>query len=205
MDRILDRSSTAAGVVGLVVVFLTFGLGAVSSPTFDWPGDPFSLIGAADGWTATLFNAGITLSGILLLPFAVRLWRAHSPLTGGLYAIVGLSLVGAGLVPASEGAGLHELFGGLLFFGIPVLLWVAGIVDWRTGSRHAGAAAFVLGLIALFVWLPYDFGLAWAQIGYGAAEIVSLLAVTVWSVLMTIRLWEHSAAQSPSGRTEVNS
>jgi len=204
MVRIRNRGTAAAGIVGPAVLLLVVGLGAVWSPTYSWPGDPVSLIGMTGGWTAGLFNAGLVLGGLSLLPFGARLWRVHSPLTGGLYAVVGLSLSGAGLFPASQRT-LHGLFGALVFFGIPAVLWAAGAVDWRAGDRRSGATAFALGATALVVWLPYDFGMTWAQIGYGAAELVSLLALAAWSVLTTVRLRDVSSPRSPDRRRETRS
>lgn len=185
------------------VLLATLAFGAVSSPVFDWPVDPFSLIGAADGRTATLFNAGVIVGGLVSLPFAVRLWRGWRPLIGALYAVVGLSFAGAGLVPAAPDAILHELFGAVVFLGIWPLLWTAGTVDWRAGNRRAGSAAFALGTVALLVWLPYDLGVTWAQVGYGAAELISLLAFTLWSVWTAIRLWDRPAHRASGEQREA--
>lgn len=190
-----DRARVAGGVASPAFVLLTVVVGAVSAPAFDWPGDPFSLVGTTGGVVAALFNAGLVAAGLAALPFGRHLWRTWSRATGALYAVIGLSLVGAGLVPAAPDAVLHEVFGTGVFLGIWVLLWVAGIVDWRVGNRRAGIAAFGLGSVTLAVWLPYDLGVRGLQIGYGAAELVSFLAFAAWSSWMAARLGGRSSAE----------
>lgn len=187
MTANLDRTASATGVVSPAVLLATVTLGAASSPTYDWPAEPFSVLGAPGRPTAAAFDAGLILGGVLALPFAVRLWRTASASVGGLYALVGLSFAGAGLF--SVPTRLHEVFGAGAFAGIWLLLWAAALADWRADSRRDGAVAFLLGTAALAVWLPYDLGVARAQIGYGAAELVSLLAFAVWSVRTAARLW----------------
>ena len=194
-----------AGALAPAVFLVTFAVSGLSSPMFDWPSDPFSVIGATDGGIALAFNAGLTLGGLASLPFAVLLWRAVSRLVGGAYAVVGLSFAGAGLFPGTPGAVAHEIFGALAFLGIWLLLWLAGYLDWRAGKRRAGATALALGSVALLVWLPYDFGLQWAQIGYGAAEAVSLSAFALWSVRTAVRLRDRSAPGVWDRRREMSS
>jgi hypothetical membrane protein len=196
MDATRDRESTAAGIAGPAVLLATLAVGGLLSPAYEWPTDPFSTIGAAGGHTATLFGAGITLGGLLFLPFAARLWLTLSRVVGGAYAVVGLSFAGAGLVPAIGDAPLHELFGAVAFLGLWILPWIAGVVDWRAQDRRAGATAVALGSVALVAWLPYDLGLTWAQIGYGAAELVSLVAFALWSALAAVRLRRGSTART---------
>lgn len=202
MTRRLRRS--IAGAIAPAILLLTLSAGGLVAPGFDWPTDPFSIVGTTDGVVATAFNAGLVLAGIASLPFSVHLWRAWSRPAGGVFALIGLSLIGAGFVPADPGAILHEVFGAGIFVSIWILLWVGGIVDWRRRNRRAGLSAFVGGSITLAVWLPYDLGLRWAQIGYGAAELVSVLAFALWSGWMAIRLrvgGPEMTADRSDGRT----
>lgn len=193
--RVLARAVPVTGVAAPGVVLLTVSTGAVASPTYDWPTEPFSVLGAPGAPTADLFGTGLMLGGLLALPFAAGLWRTRSRPVGGLYALVGLSFAGAGRFPI--GSTWHEVFGVGILLGIPVLLWTAAVDDWRTGSRRDAALAFASGAAALAVWLPYDFGVEEAQLGYGFAELVAFLALTVWSVRSAIRLRERHA--SPTG------
>lgn len=175
------------GTLGPAVVLVTIAYGAGQSTAFSWPTDPFSVVGATGTTTALVFNVGLVLAGCCLLAFAPVLVRRLSRAVGLLYGLVGLSFAGAGAFPMGDG--LHEVFGAGAMFGTWVLLWVAGVVDWRAGRRRAGGVAVALGCGVLAVWLPYDLGLTWAQLGL-AAELATFLAFAAWSCWMAVRLWD---------------
>ena len=190
MDR-TGRAGPVAGVLAPVVLLATVLAGVLATPSYQWPTDPFSVVGGTDGVGALAFNAGLVLSGCLAVVFATALWRRWRPALGALYAVGGVGLVGAGLFPV--GSGRHEI--AALFF---VTAWlpplVAGAGEWRAGQRKRGGAAVLLGLLAIGVWLPYDFGVEWAMVGYGAAELVTFLAWGAWSAWTAFRLGGRSAA-----------
>ena len=190
MDR-AERVGLVAGVLAPLVLLVTVLGGALATPSYQWPTDPFSVVGGTDGVVALAFNAGLVLAGGLAVLFAVPLWRHWRPVLGVLYAVGGVGLVGAGLFPA--GSGLHAI--AALFF---VTAWippvVAGIADWRAGRQTLGAVAAALGLVALGIWLPYDLGLSWAMVGYGAAELVTFITWGAWSAWTASRLGNRSTA-----------
>ena len=172
------RAATAAGVCTPVTTLLTVAVATALTDAYDWPTDPFSVIGTLDGPAALAFNLGLILAGALALPFAWRLWTASRRALGVLYALLGVSLAVAGLFPM--GTPLHAVATGI-FLTAWLLPSVAGVVEWRSGRRGAGAAQVSLGTVALLVWLPYDFGVQSLQIGYGAAELVSFVVLALWS------------------------
>ena len=198
MDRI-GRACPVAGVLAPVVSLVTVLGGALATPGYRWPTDPFSVVGGTDGVVALAFDAGLVLGGALAVVFAAALWQRWRPALGALYALGGVGLVGAGLFPV--GSGLHEI--ATLFF---VTAWlpplVAGVGEWRAGQRTRGGAAMLLGLLAIGVWLPYDFGVEWAMVGYGAAELVTFLAWGVWSAWTAFRL-ENRTMADETARTRV--
>ena len=195
--------AAATGVASPAAVLLTLTANAALSPTYAWPAEPFSVLGAPGEPTAALFGAGLVLGGLLALPFAVRLWRTAVAAVGVLYALVGLSFAGAGLFPAGTAA--HGVFGAGLFVGIWLLLWAAAVVDWRRDSSSSfdAALAFLLGTAALAVWLPYDLGVRSAQFGYGFAELVAFGAFAVWSVRTALRLRACDPDASADSRPET--
>ncbi len=195
MDRRNDVAA-ACGTVAPLVALGTFAVGAAVADGYAWPGEPFSVIGAAGGPVAAGFNAGLVATGLLALPFATRLWRAASPAVGLAYAVVGVSFAGAGLVPIGGLGGAHELFGAGIFVGIWLLLWADGVVAWRRGDRRRAVASLALGTVAVAVWLPYDLGLAWAQIGWGAAELVAVACLAGWSLATARRLRRGAVGSS---------
>lgn len=80
----------------------------------------------------------------------------------------------------------------MAIFGLALVPLTAGVVEFRCGDRRPALSAFGLGLVGIGIWLPYDFGLEAAQVGYGAAELVTLGAYTMWA------LWTaHCLATGP--------
>ncbi|WP_458190354.1 DUF998 domain-containing protein [Haladaptatus sp. NG-WS-4] len=203
MENTTEKFRIATGILTPLVALGTFGVGAALSTTYTWPGEPFSVIGGEGNFAALFFNAGLVVTGLLALPFATRLWTASSRAVAVLYALVGVTLVGAGLFPIGGDSIAHELFGAGIFLGIWLLLWTAGILEWRSGAPREGATVIALGSITLVVWLPYDFGLTWAQIGWGAAEVVVVVCFGVWSVSTASKLW-RCAPRSTAGKRAEN-
>lgn len=179
--------SPAGGIAMQIVLATSIAVGVALSPVFTWPGDPFSIVGSADGPAALVFNGGLVLTGLLGLAFAAWLRRARSPVLGWLFALVSASYALAGAFPMPSP--LHAVATGIFVFGW-LLLWTAAAADWRSGRRRAAAAELVLGTVAVGIWLPYDLGWAWAQVGYAAAEAVSFAAVGVWTVWTALRTGE---------------
>lgn len=192
------RAGPVAGVLAPIVLLATVLGGALVTPSYQWPTDPFSDVGGTGGAVALAFGAGLVLSGLFAVAFAAVLWRRWRPSLGALYGIGGVGLAGAGIFPV--GSGLHAV--AALFF---VTCWlppvVAGVSDWRVGQRPRGTAAVLLGLLAIGIWLPYDFGVAWATVGYGTAELVTFLAWGAWSAWTALRLRERSAAGGTTKNT----
>lgn len=190
------RYGAWAGVASQVILLVTVSVGMTVSQVFEWPTDPVSVVGTTDNLTATAFNAGLALTGLLMVAFAVTLWRVWRPSIAALAGLVGLSFALAGIFPI--GSGLHNIATGIFLFGW-LLLWWAGIVDWRAGNRLVGAATFALGTAAIGVWLPYDIGVESLQIGYAAAEVVCFAALGLWVVWTGRRFFGTGASQSPVG------
>lgn len=180
------RFATVAGVCSPVAALVSIGVATALFSGYDWPTAPFSVMGTGGGPAALVFNGGLVVAGVLALPFAWRLWTARRPLFGILYALLGVSFAVAGAFPM--GSPLHAVATGIFLIGW-LLPSAAGVADWRNGRRSVGIAQCVLGTAVLAVWLPYDLGLERAQVGYGGAELVSLLVIAGWSAWTARELW----------------
>lgn len=180
----LTNGGPMAGIAMQGVLWATLVGGGLASSAFSWPTDPFSVVGSTGGALATAFNLGLIAGGVLALPVAAWLWTAWRPLIGAIYGLTGLSFVLAGVFPIPSP--LHELAAAIFVFAW-LLCWIAAADDWRGSDRRIAALEFALGAAAVAVWLPYDFAIASAQIGYGAAEAVAIGAFSVWTVLTVFR------------------
>jgi hypothetical membrane protein len=188
------RDGRLAGVLAPLALLTTAIGGALATPGYRWPTDPFSEVGGTDGVVAFAFDAGLFLSGALALVLAVALRRRWRPALGALYGVGG---VGAGLFPV--GSGLHGIATPYFFTAwLPPV--VAGVADWRAGRRTYGVVGVALGVFAVGIWLPYNQGLSWATVGYGATELVTFLAWGTWSVWAARRLGNQRAVGDATER-----
>lgn len=175
--------STLGPLSGLLmqgVLWTTVIGGSIASALFTWPTDPFSVIGSGDGAVATAFNLGLVGTGLLALPFGRWRWISGRRLQGLLVGLVGAGFVLGGVFPMPSP--LHEAAAGI-FVGVWLLCWAAAVEDWRRENRRTGAFQFALGIAAVGIWVPYDFGIEGAMVGYAAAESVVFVAFSAWTVL----------------------
>jgi hypothetical protein len=70
--------------------------------------------------------------------------------------------------------------------------------DKTGGTRCSGTSMDLsgrVGVVAVGIWLPYDTGLSWERVGYGATELVSVVAWGAWSAWSAGRLWNGRSAE----------
>jgi hypothetical membrane protein len=145
-------------------------LAAAMVPGYDFGNGAISDLGVFTE-TALLFNASLVLAGLLNVAGGYLLYRAHGRRwLVAVFALAGLSAVGAGLVPLDAGD-FHSLFAlfAFLFFNVEALA-VAGLLDGPV--RALGVLAGVVGLVFLGVMVVGDAGNAavFGPIGHGGTE-----------------------------------
>lgn len=180
--------AVVCGIGMQAVLWVTVVGSVLAAESFDWPTDPISIVGAGDGPLALAFNAGLVVTGVLAVPFAVWLGTDRRIL-GVLYGLVGVSFLAGGLFPLPNA--LHDLASGIFVFTW-VLCWADAAAGWRGDDRWRAAVSVALGATALAIWLPYDLGIESAQIGVGAVEGVAFAVLTVWTVLAVRRGYRRS-------------
>jgi hypothetical membrane protein len=132
-------------------------------------------------------NGGLVASGLLGVPFAWLLARGRHAVVGAGYAAIALGFAAAGVFRAPDAA--HEVAAGIALFGVWLVPWLLAALDWRAGDRRTAGIGVGVGTLAIVGWLPYDLGLAWAQPGYGAVELLVLLTLAGWSGWLAHRHW----------------
>ena len=191
------RRLAVSGIVFPGVLLGAVIAAAFASPTYGWPAEPFSAIGRTSDPAALLLNGGLVASGLLGLPFAWLLVRSRHVVVGAGYAAVALGFAAAGIFRAPTAA--HEVAAGIALFGVWLVPWLLAALDWRAGDRRAAGIGAGSGAFAVVGWLPYDLGLAWAQLGYGAVELVVLLTLAGWSGWLARRQWRAPESTPQTG------
>lgn len=191
------RWLAVSGIIFPGALLGTVVAAAFASPTYRWPADPFSAIGQASDPAALLLNGGFVASGLLGVPFAWLLARGRHTVVGAGYAAIALGFAAAGVFRAPDAA--HEVAAGIALFGVWLVPWLLATLDWLAGDRRAAGIGVGVGTLAVVGWLPYDLGLAWAQPGYGAVELLVLLTLAGWSGWLARRHWRVPEINSQTG------
>ncbi|RLI32911.1 hypothetical protein DRO56_02735 [Candidatus Bathyarchaeota archaeon] len=163
---VLNRKGlrVVAGLCGLVVPVLVFSLIFLAihySPWFDWRRNALSDLGV-DGVAALLFNSGLIVGGLLLLPFSIGVVRV---LPRGVLSLLGvvllvlstLSLCGIGLFPETAGR-VHLYFSIAFFVLLPLSFIFMGVSELRhPNMRSEGILIILVAISAALIWtLPWS-------------------------------------------------
>jgi hypothetical membrane protein len=193
-----------------VIVFLIEGATRVG---YDPLRHPVSSLAIGDfGWMQV---ANFIITGVLLLAFAIGLQRAlrHSTGTAAgplLLGLVGVGFIGAGifitdpisgyppgtpLLPTvySEHGRIHDLFGILVFFGLPVACFVFSRRFALLGERGCWAVYSALSGVAMFVasilaGMGFNQALGFADFA-GVFQRLSIIIGLSWTTLLAVYYW----------------
>jgi hypothetical membrane protein len=188
------RDTSAATAVdgvrlaGLLLLILGAGfltvtmLGASMAPNYDYAGGAISDLGVIRE-TAVLFNATLTMVGLLNIVGGYLLYRWHGRAwILSIFVLGGLGALGAGVFPLSSG-GLHSLFALLafVFFNVEAIAVAAVIAG---PMRIVSILAGVVGLLFVVVMVIGDAGnpAIFGPIGHGGAERMIAFPAMLWAV-----------------------
>jgi hypothetical membrane protein len=180
-----------AGILTPVFAFVFIGLSIASYPKFSWTNNALSDLGVVPGVTATLFNFGLYIGGLMSLWFAIGLYKlvnqnALGKIGALIFAGASLALEGIGWAPENVRP-FHYLFSVAFFSLMPVALLV--IAAYFLTARRKRLAAFTL-LIAIFAaapWVLYFF-IRYVP-GVAIPELLSALAGSVWAIVLGWRMY----------------
>ena len=179
-----------AGVCGITsqLVGLTTLLAVVySSPWFSWTENHLSVLGT-EGSTATLFNSGLILTGILSLIFAIGLGK--SLLSGqrlGQWGMISLVLGSVafsamGIFPRTTGIP-HNCVSLAFFVFVYLAIFLIGIMAITASQKIWGVLSLTaVILIAVFQLVP------WPWSGGAIPQLLSCLPWSLWTIAFGVRL-----------------
>ncbi len=183
----LRRISGVCGIASQVTGLISLLIAVSMSPWFSWTENYLSVLGV-EGSAITLFNAGVILTGILSLVFAIGLWK--SLLSGRLLGFLGMvSLVlgslafsGTGIFPRSTGMP-HDSASLAFFLFISLAIFLIGIRVTTPSQKKWGVLSLAaVVLIAAFQLIP------WPWDGGAIPQLLSVLPWSLWIIVFSIRL-----------------
>jgi hypothetical membrane protein len=179
------RVAGVCGVLNPIIVLTSILLAIYYSPWFSWTENALSDLGV-QGTAAILFNSSLVVGGFLTIIFAIGLREILLNKTlgriGTLILILDAAVLCAiGIFP--ETAGDIHLYVSVAFFVLlPISLFLIGATMMQEPSeRKLGLFTIIAGVAAATVWM-----VPWRAVAI--PEIIAVLAVSVWSIVLGIRL-----------------
>ncbi len=168
MKKIAGLSALISGLLPLIVI-LSLSLATKDYMLFR---DYISVLGVKE--FAVNFNAALVVSGILIIPFGVYIYKVIRKFyIGILFVAVVASLIGIGIFPMYVEP-WHFVFS-TAFFGLVFILIAA--IGLKTNIRHFSATAEaigILGLIGDIAHIVLDFN--------PTIEAVQVFMIVLWLV-----------------------
>ncbi len=180
------------GIFTPVFAFVFIALSILTYPQFSWTSNALSDLGVVPGATATLFNFGLYGSGLLILSFAIGLYKYLSKnIIGKIGAIVffaaGLSLEGIGWAPENIRP-FHYIFSVAFFTLVPIALLVVAGYLFITREKRLGWFTLLIAVFAAAPWVLYF--LVQYVPGVAIPELLSALAGSAWAVVVGWRMYK---------------
>jgi hypothetical membrane protein len=175
-----QKIGSLLGIIGPTIGYVALGASIAFSPWFSWESHALSDLGhAVKSDVAAIFNFGLLFAGLLILIYAVTLFRKHAPYTSFFLATAGFSLQ---LVATYDEVyePLHAVVS-ILFFAS---LGFASLVYAAETKSYLAVAAFLIGGAS---WALY--GARIYSVGVAVPEIISLVVVTIWIMYSAVKLY----------------
>lgn len=160
----------------------------VLSPWFNIFDNALSDLGnlATNGRAGYVYDAGLILSGCLILVFAALYSKEsrdrRTLIWTGPLAVAALDLALVGVFSESTGH-IHGVVSEIFFLMIVVTMLSYSYVSWPLGSPRIGAVALVFGILSALIWF-----VTWPWPGVAIQESATSAMTAFWLVLVSSRV-----------------
>ena len=189
-----QKIGAVTGLATPIVAFTCISISIASWPEFSWVDNALSDLGVAPGFTAPVFNFGLTTAGVLAFCFAVL--GIYSLLSTRLAGKVGAAFFAAATVALTCIGIFNENFSpthyivSVAFFSLaPIGLFILTYALCRSNQRGLAAFSVVIGLIAAVPWILQ------LTINYvpnvAIPETISAAAISVWAVVLSAKILKN--------------
>ena len=209
VNNSINYLSSLAGLIAFpFYLALIFILGALE-PEFSHLTTPMSFLGGVPGTRGLIFNAGVGVTGVLVIAFGMGMYRQlparpASRVGLGLLLIGGLGLIGAGYFHCNEGCRnvlaepdlvgrLHlitSLQTGMGTALAPFFFWAAmrHCKQWQAYARLTLIAAILANLPGITFWLTIfiDHRLESVE---GLLQRLGFIVVLIWIFFIATKIW----------------
>ncbi|MEM2940663.1 MAG: DUF998 domain-containing protein [Thermoproteota archaeon] len=187
------------GVLSAVVAYPFIAFSIVLSPWFNFYNNALSDLGniARNTPVAYVFNAGLILSGLLTVSFALLVsfknhsWKYLS--WSILLMVAGVNLALIGVFPEDAGI-IHRLVSTIFFLSLFSVMLMYSFCSWVLGTKATGIVALVFSMMSIIVW-----AVKWGWRGVAIQETVASLMASIWLLLVSMQ----KLGEDKSGRPGI--
>ena len=186
-QTVIVKIAGLCGVIAPIISLLFIAVAIAYTPEFNWFTWALSDLGVHQA--ALIFNFGLIIGGILATIFAIGFMQIlRKQVLGflGTFTLVlsTISLCAIGVFP--ESAGRIHLYVSISFFALLAIsiLIIGATLIWKASQRYLGLFSILTVVFALVVVGAVPHG------GAAIPEIIAALAASVWSVVLSIKLFK---------------
>jgi len=178
-----------SGILAPILAFACIALAITSYPQFSWTENALSDLGVVEGVTATIFNYGLIVSGILAVLFALGLFQFLHETTVGrigafIFILATFALISIGVFP--ENVKPAHYYASVAFFVLALTSMIVVDVAFLLMAKvKMGLFTFLAAVFAAVVW-----AIQWTvRFGSNVAipEALSALSASVWTIVLGLQ------------------
>jgi len=194
-SSVWTKLSGVFGILTPIIAFTCILVALASYPQFSWTDNALSDLGVVEGATSALFNAGLIVSGVLMLvlSFGLFIFMRRSVLGkigAFLFILDALALCAIGFFP--ENVKPMHYYASVAFFIIfPWAMLFVGTAFLRMNRLKMGLFSFSAAIFALIVWV-IQFTIGFGK-GVAIPETLTSLSVSTWSLIMGYKMLRQSS------------
>jgi len=175
-----QKKISLLGAIGVLIAYIAIGFSIMFSPWFSWHHSALSDLGhSLKSPVAPVFNFGLQTAGLLVLVYAIAIFRKHAKYTSYflIFSAFLLQLIGT----FDEVYGFLHLVVSVLFF---ISISFTSICYTIEKKSYQGVLSFTIIVLS---WMLY--GLKIYHAGIAVPETISSLAVAFLLVSSSVKIY----------------
>jgi hypothetical membrane protein len=192
-----------SGICGFLAPITAFALifSAIASyAEFSWVENALSDLGVVEGITATLFNSGLIIGGVLCLVFATGLFvflkeRVIGKIGAIAFLLGSVALFAIGVFPENVRP-THYIVSVMFFMLLPIAMLIIVGAFLLMHKMRIAAFTLLVAVAAAAPWVLY-FAVHYVS-GVAIPEAVSAFAGSVWAVTLSGKMLKQASHSKTS-------
>jgi hypothetical membrane protein len=190
------KVSGVCGILTPIVAFTCILLAIAFYPQFSWTNNALSDLGIVAGATATFFNSGLIVSGVLIILFGIGSpvllgKKLLGKISASVFILDALALVAIGVFPESAKP-MHYYASVTFFVLLPISMLMITTAFLLTARRKMGLFTLLVAVVEAAVWVV-QFSVRFVP-GVAIPETISALSASVWSVVLGFKMLKENSS-----------